>query len=307
MPGREAQDQGPAPAQRPATYYDVLDLDRDATSDEIKVAYYDLARKYHPDVTSGDPEKAQYFALINEAYRTLNDQQRRYQYDRALPKKTYPLRHPTPQKVWREATDVVLIRSDRFGPLNQSMQAAVPIVIDGDLVVLAFPGSERHLSGHLETAANRNSILNALELVAGRRLSFRVIDGNSVEDWEVVKAAESKSKAAAAASAAEYASGAPAPRSSAGEGPWDELVQRMHRQYQQLPKRQYPQSKARFLREAVSWIARTDEDLRLDAAGNEDAHERHLARAIERLASILEMPSIMVAIELDALKRSGEV
>jgi hypothetical protein len=305
MPGREAQDQGPAPAQRLATYYDVLDLDRDATPEEIKAAYYDLARKYHPDVTSGDPEKAQYFALINEAYRALSDQQRRYQYDRTLPKKTYPLRHPTPQKVWREATDVVLIRSDRFGPLNQSMQAAVPIVIDGDLVVLAFPGSERHLSGHLETAANRNSIRNALELVAGRRLSFRVVDGNSIEDWEVLKAAESRSKATAAAS--EQPGGVPAPRPGAGEGPWDELVQRMHRQYQQLPKRQYPQSKARFLREAVGWIAHIDEDLRYEAAGNEDAHERHLARAIERLASIIELPPVMVAIELEALKRSGEV
>src|SRR5574340_217801 len=297
MSNQAEQPKGPAPGQRPATYYDVLDLDRDANPEEIKAAYYELARQYHPDVTSGDPEKAQYFALINEAYRVLSDQQRRYQYDRTLPKKTYPLRHPTPQKVWREATDVVLIRSDRFGPLNQAMQAAVPVVIDEELLVLTFPGAERHLAGHLETAANRNSIFNALELVSGQRLSFRVIDGATAEDWQTLKAAESKTKATAAA-AAEKTGPAPAGREG-GEGPWDELVQRMHRQYQQLPKRQYPQSKARFLREAVGWIARTDDELRYEAGDNADAQERHLARAIERLASILELPSVLVAMELE--------
>jgi len=308
MSEQERQEQESPASQRPVTYYDVLDLDRDATPEETKAAYYALARQYHPDVSPGDTDNAQRFALINEAYRVLSDQQRRYQYDRTLPKKTYPLRHPTPEKVWREATDVVLIRSDRFGPLNQAMQASVPVTIDGDLLVLTVPGSERHLSGHLETAANRNSILNALELVAGRRLQFRVIDGSTVEDWETLKAVESKTRAAsAAADAAQQGAPAAHARGAIAEGPWDEMIQRMHRQYQHLPKRQYPQSKARYLREALGWIIRTDEEIRFGGDVNEEAHERALARAIERLASIVELPPVLVAIELESLRRSGEV
>jgi hypothetical protein len=182
----------------------------------------------------------------------------------------------------------------------------VPITVDGDLLVLTIPGAERHLAGHLETAANRNSILNALELVAGRRLSFRVIDGSTLEEWEALKAAEHKARAAGS-SASEQAAAAPSARGALGEGPWDELIQRMHRHYQQLPKRQYPQSKARFIREALGWIARADEDLRYEEGANEDAHERHLARAIERLASIVELPPVIVAIQMDALRRGGEV
>ncbi|MGD0110667.1 MAG: DnaJ domain-containing protein [Armatimonadota bacterium] len=297
-----------SPTQRPTTYYDVLDLDRDATPEELKAAYYALARQYHPDVKPGDNENAQRFALINEAYRVLSDQQRRYQYDRTLPKKTYPLRHPTPEKVWREATDVVLIRSDRFGPLNQAMQASVPVVLDSDMLVLTIPGSERHLSGHLETAANRNSILNALELVAGRRIQFRLIDGSTVDDWEMLKAAENRARASStAATEAAQQSGAAAPaRSAAADAPWDELVQRMHRQYQQLTKRQYPQSKARYLREALGWLIRTDEEIRFGGDVNEDAHERALARAIERLASIVELPPVLIAMELESMRRLGE-
>jgi hypothetical protein len=81
----------------------------------------------------------------------------------------------------------------------------------------------------------------------------------------------------------------------------------MHRQYQQLPKRQYPQSKARYVREALGWLVRTDEEIRFGGDVNEDAHERAMARAIERLASIVELPPVLVAMELEAMRRSGEV
>jgi hypothetical protein len=306
MSERDSRPQ-PSANQRPITYYDVLDLDRDATPEEIKAAYYELARQYHPDVASEDPEVAQKFALISAAYRVLSDQQRRYQYDRSLPKKSYPLRHPTPQKIWREATEVVLIRSDRFGPLNQAMQAVVPITLDGDLLVLTIPGSERHLAGHLETAANRNSIWNALELVYGQRITFRMIDGVTEEDWQALKEAEARARGRATAAGAEQATPGSSVRAAPGEGSWDELIQRMHRQYQQLPRRQYPQSKARYLREALGWIARTDEELRYASEGNEDAHDRLLARAIERLAAIVELSPVLIALELEALKRAGEV
>ncbi len=293
--------------KRPLTYYDVLDLDRDAMPEEIKAAYYKLAREYHPDVGSEDPEVAQKFALISQAYRVLSDPQRRHQYDRTLPQKSYPLRHPTPEKIWRESTDVVLIRSDRFGPLNQAMQAAVPITLDGDLLVLAMPGSERHLAGHMETAANRNSIVNALELTSGQRLSFRIIDGTTVEDWEALKKGEAKARESASRIRRGTRSAGPRPSVGVGEGPWDEVIQRIHRQYQELPKRQYPQSKARYLREALGWIAATDEELRYQDNFDEDLHERALARGIERLAAVLDLPPVMVALQFENMKRAGEI
>ncbi len=294
------------PARRPLTYYDVLDLDRDATPEEIKATYYELARQHHPDVASEDPEAAGKFALINEAYRVLSDPKRRHQYDRTLPKKSYPLRHPTPQKIWREATEVVLIRSDRFGPLNQAMQATVPITLDGSLLVVTMPGSERHLAGHMETASNRNAILNALEFVAGERLDFRIIDGSSVAEWEGLRDAEARTRQTSSRAPEEARAPAP-PSGRPGEGPWDELIQRIHRQYQQLAKRQYPQSKARFLREALGWIVRADEDLRYQAGADEEGHERALARAIERVAAVLDLPPVLVAIQFDTLKRMGEL
>jgi curved DNA-binding protein CbpA len=300
-----AQQDGAEKGARPVTFYDVLDLDRDATPEEIKASYYKLAREHHPDVAKEDAEVTQRFALISQAYRTLSDPQRRHQYDRTLPQKSYPLRHPTPEKIWRETAEVVLLRSDRFGPLHQAMQAAVPVTIDESLLVLTMPGAERHLAGHMETAANRNSIVNALELVSGGRLDFRLIDGTSEEEWEALKRGEQIARQTAAKGAKAAPTGA-AP-AAAGEGPWDELVQRIHRQYQQLPKKQYPQSKARFLREALIWIAAVDEDQRFQQNADEELLERALARALERLAAVLDMSAVFVALQLENMRRAGEV
>lgn len=61
-------------------YYDVLNIDKDASKDEIRKAYRKLARKYHPDVNQeeGAEEK---FKEVKEAYEVLSDEQKRAQYD----------------------------------------------------------------------------------------------------------------------------------------------------------------------------------------------------------------------------------
>lgn len=61
-------------------YYDVLGISRSADDKEIKKAYRNLARKYHPDVCK-DPGAEEKFKEINEAYSVLSDEQKRAQYD----------------------------------------------------------------------------------------------------------------------------------------------------------------------------------------------------------------------------------
>jgi curved DNA-binding protein len=61
-------------------YYKIMGVSRNASQDEIKRAYRQLARKYHPDV-SQDPEAEQKFKDIGEAYEVLKDPQKRAAYD----------------------------------------------------------------------------------------------------------------------------------------------------------------------------------------------------------------------------------
>jgi chaperone protein DnaJ len=66
----------------PRDYYEVLEIKKDATPDEIKKAYRNLAKKYHPDVSSESKEEAEAkFKEISEAYEVLSDASKRQTYD----------------------------------------------------------------------------------------------------------------------------------------------------------------------------------------------------------------------------------
>ena len=58
--------------------YEILDIPRNASAEEIKKAYRKLAHKYHPDKKGGDEIK---FKEINEAYQILSNPHKRQQYD----------------------------------------------------------------------------------------------------------------------------------------------------------------------------------------------------------------------------------
>lgn len=60
-------------------YYDVLGVSENASQEEIKKAFRNLAKKYHPDVAGKDSEEK--FKEINEAFQVLNDPKKRAQYD----------------------------------------------------------------------------------------------------------------------------------------------------------------------------------------------------------------------------------
>lgn len=60
-------------------YYKILGVEKSASQEDIKKAYYKLAHQHHPDKKGGDEEK---FKEVNEAYQTLSDKDKRAQYDR---------------------------------------------------------------------------------------------------------------------------------------------------------------------------------------------------------------------------------
>ncbi|HWP95535.1 MAG TPA: molecular chaperone DnaJ [Syntrophomonadaceae bacterium] len=63
-------------------FYEVLGISRDAAPEEIKKAYRQKARKFHPDVNRDDPQAADKFKEICDAYEVLSDSQKREMYDR---------------------------------------------------------------------------------------------------------------------------------------------------------------------------------------------------------------------------------
>ncbi len=62
-------------------YYEVLGVSRGAGPDDLKKAYRQLARRYHPDANPDDASAAEKFKEVSEAYAILSDPQKRAQYD----------------------------------------------------------------------------------------------------------------------------------------------------------------------------------------------------------------------------------
>ena len=62
-------------------YYEVLGVNRSASADEIKKNYRKLAMQHHPDRNANNPEAAEKFKELSEAYEVLSDDKKRQQYD----------------------------------------------------------------------------------------------------------------------------------------------------------------------------------------------------------------------------------
>jgi curved DNA-binding protein len=149
-------------------YYASLEVERDASDEEIKRAYRRLARKYHPDVAKEEGAEDK-FKEISEAYQTLSDAEKRQAYDdlgRHRPGEDF---NPSPEwetRFWRgggpQEVDLAdLFEQMGFGSAGRSRRQAADFPIRGQDVEVATELS-------LEQAARGTEVSFSLSVSALR-------------------------------------------------------------------------------------------------------------------------------------------
>lgn len=217
-------------------------------------------------------------------------------------------------EIWARVFDRVR-RDINVATVWLAMQAVKPLAIDGHYFVAALPADMKFLGINLQTGEVSIAIEEALQREIGRVLAFKLIEGETLEDWEVEKnssatpipepIAQIPPPTAARAMDSEpsqsYAPRADRPVFQTWEALSDELVHGI--KSARLMK--YPQGQAAYITGAIEKISDTM-DMLLPATGQprDESQERTLAKTIDRLGSVVNLDPLFIALDLSRYRRS---
>lgn len=129
-------------------YYEILGVDKNASQEEIKKAFRQLAKKWHPDVNPSNIKEAEEkFKEINEAFQVLSDPQKRRQYDEyghaAFKPEDFDFREFSFDEIFRNFGFGDIFRGFGFGEREEGADIRYDIDIT---LEEAFEGTEKNIN-----------------------------------------------------------------------------------------------------------------------------------------------------------------
>ncbi len=200
------------------------------------------------------------------------------------------------QTIWNRVVDEVKHRVIH-PTLWKALEAGVPITVEDDQFVVGFPMGTFHLSGHLNSLDHRNVIEATIAKHTGERLSLRIIEGGTLDDWQAVKVKEAHAAALREAAAQKRTD------EKGSVKVWETVLEQVGRKYSTMQNRQFAQSRAEYIHQALRMVSDAMDRLIPDGEEADDLTQRAISRILEKIAGLVEVPSTLVALELMHMRR----
>lgn len=196
--------------------------------------------------------------------------------------------------VWREVRKRVFIKLPFSLGVADAMEAVVPITLTNDAFVCGLSSRDYPLSGHLNATQVRNTIENILRQAASRPIHFELIEGTCITDWEAIQSRQLRAHSAVVAIA----------EKKLEEHHYDDVlnqvVSELRVRIMATSDRTLPQVRAHLMLQLVPQLADIEEML----FAEQETHDRRrsMARALDRIASFLEVTPFALALEVERFR-----
>ncbi len=198
------------------------------------------------------------------------------------------------QQVWAQAVDRV--KREIIAPsLWRAIERTIPVTREGDVFAVGLAPGEGQYAGTMNTGEYRAAIERILRAVTGDdALTFRLIEGTTLADWEYTKARD------VAAVAQRRQAAQKRVVESKAFGSWDEIYDQVSRLWANAEYRALATGKGRYLDQALGMIEKALDSLAPAGDGKRSEQtERGLSRVIERVASMVSADATVIAYLLE--------
>ncbi len=202
-------------------------------------------------------------------------------------------------QIWQIAAEKVKDRV--IAPtLYRALELPVGIAVEGNEFILGFANQDLPMAGHLRSAQHRAIIDQCVSEVLKRKVRVRIIEGTTVEDYEHYKQQEK------ARESTHVTLNAQREKERQVIAAWDQVGEQITRLYAKLNLRQLAQQRAEFMWEVFRLINEAIDKMGYDA-NSDEISKRALARVFEKFATVVDIPSTMLAFEFFKLRKEGKL
>ncbi len=198
--------------------------------------------------------------------------------------------------VWKEVRKRVFIKLPFSLAVADALAAAVPITLDTDTFVVGLTSRDYTMGTSITSAVVKNTIENILRQAAGRAISLEVIEGTTMNDWEEMHDRRQKAQAALLAMAEQKAG------DHHFEDVLNQIVGEIRHRISQVHDRVLPQVRASLVLDIAPSLCDA-EDMLFGDDGHTRESKRAMARVLDRIATFLEVPPVMIAMEVERHRR----